>query len=55
MAEYFTTRREAEEFIQEWFAKDEKPPCYFAKIFNNGAEKWIVSYDARQNPRLHRP
>ncbi len=50
MAEYFPTRRDAEEFIQEWYAKDGKPPVFFGKIFNNGAEKWIVNYDARQNP-----
>lgn len=50
MAEYFDTRDEAERFMQEWYAKDRKPPVFFAKIFNNDEEKWIVNYDPRQNP-----
>lgn len=51
MAEYFEDRNAAEQFINEWYAKDKKPPVFFGKIFNNGAEKWIVNYDARQNSR----
>ena len=50
MAEYFETRGEAERFMQEWYAKDRKPPVFFAKILNHGTEKWIVNYDPRQNP-----
>jgi hypothetical protein len=51
MAEYFETKREAKEFVQECYAEDRKLPVFFGKIFNNGEEKWIVNYDARQNPR----
>ncbi|MGA2721490.1 MAG: hypothetical protein ABSG79_03665 [Bryobacteraceae bacterium] len=51
MAEYFPERADAEQFMIEWFAKDGKPPVHFAKIFNNGSEKWIVNYDSRQSPR----
>lgn len=50
MAEYFSTRGDAERFIQEWYAKDGKSPAFFGKIFNNGTEKWIVNYDARHDP-----
>ena len=50
MAEYFGTKDEAEKFIKEWFGKDGKPPVHFAKILNHGNEKWVVNYDARQNP-----
>jgi hypothetical protein len=50
MAEYFDERESAEQFMHEWFAKDGKPPVHFAKIFNNGREKWIVNYDPRQSP-----
>jgi hypothetical protein len=51
MAEYFQDREDAEKFMNEWYAKDKKPPVFFGKIFNNDAEKWIVNYDARQDPR----
>jgi DNA repair exonuclease SbcCD ATPase subunit len=51
MAEYFEDREDAEKFMNEWYAKDNKPPVFFGKIFNNDAEKWIVNYDARQDPR----
>src|SRR5665213_3834741 len=50
MAEYFETKAEAEQFIQEWHSKDGSKPAFFGKIFNHGSEKWIVNYDARQNP-----
>jgi hypothetical protein len=50
MAEYFDEREDAEQFMCEWYAKDGKPPVHFARIFNNGREKWIVNYDARQSP-----
>lgn len=51
MTEYFTTRDGAEQFIREWYTKNKTPPVFFGKIFNHGSEKWIVNYDARQNPR----
>src|SRR5665213_3502349 len=50
MAEYFETKAEAEQFIQEWHSKDGSKPAFFGKIFNHGSEKWIVNYDARQSP-----
>ena len=49
MAEYFTTRAQAEIFIQEWHTKDGTTPVFFARILNHGDEKWIVNYDSRQN------
>lgn len=51
MAEYFSTKEDAEKFIREWYAKDRKPPVFFGKILNHGDEKWIVNYDPRQDPR----
>jgi hypothetical protein len=51
MAEYFEYREDAEKFMNDWYAKDKKPPVFFGKIFNNDAVKWIVNYDTRQDPR----
>jgi hypothetical protein len=50
MAEYFHSKDEAERFIKQWYAKDQKPPVHFAKILNHGNEKWIVNYDSGQTP-----
>lgn len=50
MAEYFDTREDAEQFVQEWYAKDGKPPVFFGKILNHGVVKWLVNYDPNQQP-----
>ena len=50
MAEYFGTREDAEKFMNEWYAKDNELPVFFGKVFNHNEEKWIVNYDARQDP-----
>jgi hypothetical protein len=54
MAEYFRDLEDAAKFMNEWFAKDGKLPRHFAKILNHGVEKWIVNYDAGQEPRASR-
>jgi hypothetical protein len=51
VAEYFESRLAAERLVHEWFVKDQIPPVFFGTILNHGSEEWLVSYDARQNPR----
>jgi hypothetical protein len=54
MADYPATRDEAVEIIKENYAKYGSKPWALAKIFNNGQEKWVVSYLRTEDP-FHSP